>query len=158
MAAEPKSLAAKPLIRRLRPEDVSVVMEILEESETAAAWSALSFTEMLGSTRVLALGSEGAESLTGFLFARQVSDQAELLNIAVRKNARRKGAGSALLSAALNEFRKRGIARVFLEVRESNQAAVSFYRKHGFSASGRRRAYYRDPVEDALGMEKQLRA
>jgi len=51
-----------------------------------------------------------------------------------------------LLSRAANE----GARRVLLEVRESNQVARAFYDRWGFKASGRRRRYYRDPVEDAI--------
>jgi ribosomal-protein-alanine N-acetyltransferase len=45
---------------------------------------------------------------------------------------------------------------VFLEVRESNRAAIAFYDKHGFAKTGRRVRYYQDPVEAAILMEKKL--
>jgi ribosomal-protein-alanine N-acetyltransferase len=45
---------------------------------------------------------------------------------------------------------------VFLEVRESNQAAIAFYSKHGFAKMGRRPSYYRVPDEAAIVMEKKL--
>jgi [ribosomal protein S18]-alanine N-acetyltransferase len=163
MAAEPKNLvtkplsrSARPLIRRIRPEDVNAVMDIARESETAAAWSAESVKEMLAWTGLVALTSERDGIFTGFLFARQVADEAELLNTAVRKSLRREGHGSALLAAALHELCRSGVRRVFLEVRESNRAAIAFYRKHGFADSGRRRGYYHHPIEDALCMEKKI--
>jgi ribosomal-protein-alanine N-acetyltransferase len=61
------------------------------------------------------------------------------------------------LMAALEEFQSREVSRVFLEVRESNQAGIAFYAKHGFSKTGLRPAYYRDPAEAAVMMEKKLR-
>ena len=90
------------------------------------------------------------------MIARQPGDEAEVLNLAVVEGRRRKGVGGALLKAADEEFRMRGVRRVFLEVRESNATAMAFYRTHGFSEAGRREGYYRDPVEAAIVMEKRL--
>lgn len=163
MATELKNLVAKSpsrlgkqLIRRLRATEIGSVMEILQESDTAAAWSAKNVEEMLASAGILALASERKGTVTGFLFARQVADEAELLNIAVRRDFRRKGEGSALLSAAIGELSTNRVRRIFLEVRQSNHGAIAFYQKHGFSDSGRRKSYYRDPIEDALCMDKKL--
>ena len=92
----------------------------------------------------------------GFLVGRELGDEAEVLNLAVKPGERRRGAGRELLQAALEEFRARGVSRVFLEVRESNEAAIAFYAKQGFSRMGRRPAYYRDPDEAAVLMENKL--
>jgi ribosomal-protein-alanine N-acetyltransferase len=94
--------------------------------------------------------------ISGFLVGRRVEDQAEVLNMAVRADRWHKGEGSALLSAALEELGLRGAKNVYLEVRESNTRAISFYEKHGFSRSGRRKGYYRAPDEAAMTMEKKL--
>ena len=83
-------------------------------------------------------------------------DEAEILNLRCGAARRRRGDGGALLRAALDEFWARGVSRVFLEVRESNEAAIAFYEKHGFVKRGRRPAYYRDPVEAAIVMEKEV--
>jgi len=73
--------------------------------------------------------------------------EAELLNLAVHPQARRRGAARALLG--LLEGRK-----IWLEVRESNTGAIRFYRAQGFAVCGRRRAYYANPVEDAILMAR----
>ena len=104
----------------------------------------------------MGLVSEWEGEVTGFLMGRATGDQAEILNIGVMPGKRRKGEGSALLRAALDEFYSRGTTRVFLEVRESNEAAKAFYARHGFSKVGHRSGYYRDPDEAALLMEKIL--
>jgi ribosomal-protein-alanine N-acetyltransferase len=153
---KPSRLLPMPLIRRVRRQDASVVTEIAQRSKTAAAWSTEDVQEMLESTGILALLSERSGTITGFLFARQVADEAELLNIAVRKDFRGKGDGSAILSAAFAELREARVRRIFLEVRESNRETITFYRKRGFCESGRRKAYYRDPREDAICMEKKI--
>jgi ribosomal-protein-alanine N-acetyltransferase len=54
------------------------------------------------------------------------------------------------LESALDASRKAGIARVYLEVRASNEPAIALYKRHGFTECGHRVRYYRDPVEDAI--------
>jgi ribosomal-protein-alanine N-acetyltransferase len=61
-----------------------------------------------------------------------------------------------LLDAALADARSRGAAVVYLEVRDSNAAARALYLSRGFSEVGRRRSYYRRPVEDAVVMRRPL--
>jgi ribosomal-protein-alanine N-acetyltransferase len=62
------------------------------------------------------------------------------------------------LHQALEEFRRLRVERVFLEVRESNLAAVRFYETHGFARAGQRAGYYRDPDEVAVLMIRKLTA
>ena len=143
-------------IRSFRANDVKSLANILQDAAEAAQWPLESYERMAGLPGAVALVCEAGNRLTGFLIARQVADEAEVLNLAVLTGARRKGQASALLVAAFDQFRRLGVTRAFLEVRESNQPAIAFYRKHGFTPTGRRNAYYRDPVEDALCLQKQL--
>jgi ribosomal-protein-alanine N-acetyltransferase len=156
MAAETKSQRATAAIRACRPEDVEDVTKILRESAEAADWSAESLTESLSWTGVVALVSEGQGKVTGFITGRQVGDEAEILNLAVTPARRRQGDGGALLGAVREEFAARRVSRVFLEVRESNETAIAFYSKHGFTKTGRRPGYYRDPHESAIVMDRKL--
>jgi ribosomal-protein-alanine N-acetyltransferase len=112
--------------------------------------------EVLAWEGVLGLASEARGEVGGFLIARQVGEDAEVLNLAVAPDSRRRGEGGALLRAAVVEFRKRGVHRVFLEVRESNAAGIAFYQNHSFSKVARRDGYYRDPIEAAVVMEIRL--
>ncbi len=96
------------------------------------------------------------ERLHGFIAARLLGDELHINNIAVRTTSRRKGIGSALLSAALDEARRGNAQLAFLEVRASNGAAVELYSQHGFHIAGRRASYYRTPPEDALVMAASL--
>jgi [ribosomal protein S18]-alanine N-acetyltransferase len=145
-------------IRPFRPEDSDVAVAILAESPEAASWSPAGQQEILRQPGVLALVAEAASHIQGLLIARQVADEAEILNIAVRPQSRRAGYGSALLLALEEEFHRQHVARVFLEVRASNAAAIAFYRKHGFVPIDSRKAYYSHPREDAVVMEKKLTA
>ena len=140
-------------IRPFRSADAIALAKILDNAAEAAQWPLESYDRMTHLSGALALVCETETGVTGFLIARQVADEAEVLNVAVLTEARRQGQASALLTAALDQFRNSGVLRVFLEVRESNQPAITFYSKQGFISSGRRKAYYRDPVEDALCME-----
>lgn len=79
-----------------------------------------------------------------------VADEFEIDNIAVSPDWRKSGVGSKLLSAAIKIARQKEASQAFLEVRSSNQAACSLYKKFGFVSVGRRKNYYRDPVDDAL--------
>ena len=81
---------------------------------------------------------------------------AEVESIAVTSAVRRAGVGKALVGALVDWSRSEGATELVLEVRESS-AAVQFYRALGFDQTGRRRAYYRDPAEDALLMRLALR-
>jgi [ribosomal protein S18]-alanine N-acetyltransferase len=156
VAAEKKRGLANAGIRAFGEEDAAAAAEILRQSPEAAQWTELGFRELLGWRGVLALVSADGRKVKGFIIGRQVTGEAEILNLAVVPSARRKGEGGALLKVALDEFRARGISRVFLEVRESNESGIAFYERHGFSKSGYRGGYYREPEEAAIAMEKKF--
>ncbi|MGC1416170.1 MAG: ribosomal protein S18-alanine N-acetyltransferase [Candidatus Acidiferrum sp.] len=143
-------------VRKFRPEDAEAIRAISEHSSEAANWSKesyLNFSQQIGS---LALVAETDGNLSGFLIGRLTGDQAEILNLAVSANQRRRGNGHALLAAAHAEFALGGAQSVYLEVRQSNTAAIAFYEAHGFSKSGLRKGYYRNPDEPALLLVKKL--
>ena len=143
-------------IRAMRPEDTPAVTRILREAPEAANWPEQSLVESVTRAEGVALVSECDGEITGFLMGRQIGDEAEILNLGVLPDRRRRGEGGGLLEKALAEFRTRGAGRVFLEVRESNERAIGFYEKHRFSKTGRREGYYREPGEAAILMEKKL--
>ncbi|HZC66658.1 MAG TPA: ribosomal protein S18-alanine N-acetyltransferase [Candidatus Dormibacteraeota bacterium] len=156
MAAETKRERAAAVIRTLREQDAAAVAEILRGAPESVFWPESSVKEVVTSQSAVALLSEVEGRAIGFLIGRQAADEAEILNLAVVKESRRKGEGGALLEAALEEFRARAVSRVFLEVRDSNAAGLAFYAKHGFSKIGRREGYYREPFESAIVMEKKF--
>jgi ribosomal-protein-alanine acetyltransferase len=156
MGAEVRQRKTGVSIRTLRPSDAATVTKILQQAPKAANWSGKSFEELLDWSGSVALASEASGELSGILFGRQLGGEAEILNLAVMPERRRLGEGGELLNAALEEFLRRGVSHVFLEVRESNAAAIAFYLRQGFAKSGRRPGYYRDPAEAAIVMEKKL--
>ena len=81
----------------------------------------------------------------GFVLMRQAGDEAEVLTLAVLPEARRQGRASALMRAALETCRSRGVTQVFLEVAADNPGAQALYATLGMVEGGRRRAYYARP-------------
>jgi ribosomal-protein-alanine acetyltransferase len=154
MMDDPHSAARR--VRRFEARDIPHAQEISRLSPQAAAWSDESHLA-IDRAGQLAWVVESSSGLCGFLIARRVaSDEAEILNLAVATSTRRKGNGTALLRACLAEFSRLRVQRVFLEVRESNAAAIAFYEKHTFVRTGRRPDYYQDPREAAVLLVKEL--
>ena len=98
--------------------------------------------------------------LSGFVLAREVAGEAEILTIAVSDKFARFGLGWRLMQAALREAKLRGGESMFLEVDDGNQAALGLYRKLGFEKAGERPAYYMNENgrrSSALVMRRDLR-
>jgi ribosomal-protein-alanine N-acetyltransferase len=153
MCAEAAPHGASLQLRQFRAEDAVAADAILGESPEAVRWSVQSTQESLRSPGVCALVSERDSCVTGFIVGRQVADEGEILNLAVRPAYRGRGDGRALVKRLLLTFCEQGVARVFLEVRESNAGGIAFYERMGFSRVGVRQSYYRDPAEAAILME-----
>jgi ribosomal-protein-alanine N-acetyltransferase len=105
-----------------------------------APWTAEAFADLLGQAGVFA---EAAPD--GFVLMRVVADEAEVLTLAVRPDARERGLGGRLLAEGVARAEVLGAGRVFLEVAEDNAAALALYRRSGFAEAGRRRGYYARP-------------
>ena len=90
--------------------------------------------------------------LMGYAGMQTVLDEGYIDNVAVDPAFRRRGAASALLRGLVDEARRRELAFLTLEVRESNTGAIALYEKFGFKPVGRRRYYYEKPKEDAILM------
>lgn len=80
----------------------------------------------------------------GFLLARDVADETELLHLAVLREARRRGVGARLLGAVVGHARTEGKSQVVLEVRADNAAALALYEGAGFHRVATRPFYYQD--------------
>jgi ribosomal-protein-alanine N-acetyltransferase len=87
--------------------------------------------------------TEGGPAAAGFVMARSIAGEAEVVGIGVRPAQRRKGVGGALLADAVVRAVALGAEAIFLEVAEDNPAAVALYRSAGFRPVGRRPGYYR---------------
>lgn len=140
-------------VRPLSPADVDACWEI-ERAVYPDPWRRKHIEDAVELDVGVALGAVDADEgrIVGFALGWVAADEAELANIAVDDRWRREGVGSRLLTRFAREVARRGAARIWLEVRESNAPARRFYEGHGFARVGRRHDYYEDPVEDALVM------
>ena len=82
------------------------------------------------------------EAAAGFVLSREAAGEAEILSIGISPKQRRSGLGWRLMLSAMKEAKRRGAEEMFLEVDETNAAAVQMYRKLNFLQVGERRAYY----------------
>jgi [ribosomal protein S18]-alanine N-acetyltransferase len=96
--------------------------------------------------------------VVGYLCLWEVADEVHITNVAVRPDVRRHGIAKGLLRTVLDDARTRAFKIVVLEVRPSNEHALTLYESFGFRVVGRRRGYYYDTGEDALVMEIALRS
>jgi [ribosomal protein S18]-alanine N-acetyltransferase len=153
-------------IRRLESGDVESVLAIQRSCPGLAQWArkdyeAVARAEMCGWVAVREKDSDHraeatSATIVGFLVARLVAPEIEILNLGVNLPARRRGTGSVLLAETLHWGAANGAQRAFLEVRESNLAAIQFYESRGFQLAGRRTGYYSAPLEDAVLLAAQI--
>ena len=94
--------------------------------------------------------------VAGYLGMHHVLDEGYIANIAVHPRYRRRGVASALLQSLVEYARSISLSFLTLEVRPSNQAAISLYTAFGFEKAGERPAFYQDPTEDAWLMTLYL--
>jgi [ribosomal protein S18]-alanine N-acetyltransferase len=136
-------------VRKMVTGDVQAVLALQSACREIAQWGAADYERVALGEMAGWVAGEG-DGITGFLAARSLGQETEILNLAVQANARRRGVGKALLEEAVNWSRSLGAKRVMLEVRASNAFALRFYERHGFRMVGRRPRYYANPIEDAL--------
>ena len=150
-----KAQAAVPtLLRSLLESDLDWVVET-ERRVFSDPWSVPFFRQLLGDPQTYARVAERGGRFAGYCMARILGPDCDLENIAVTPEARREGVANALVLDLLGTCEVRGVRRVALEVRASNDAAQALYRAHGFHLAGLRRSYYRQPAEDGLLMVRE---
>jgi [ribosomal protein S18]-alanine N-acetyltransferase len=139
-------------IRPATPSDVPGLVALERDIPEAAHWSAEQYRDVFNNSvpRRMILVVEEEASLQGFLVARSIDAEWEIENLGIAPSLRRRGTGTALTREFLRVARAEGGTTVLLEVRESNTVAREFYLKLGFVQDGRRKAYYRNPNEDAI--------
>lgn len=142
-------------IEDMRKEDIDQILEI-EELSFPSPWSREAFLTELGqrdSSRFLVAKSEG--KVVGYAGFWLIFDEAHITNLAVHPDYRKRKIGERLIRFLLKLAVSKGAKEATLEVRPSNLAAQSLYKKFGFEVRGIRRGYYSDTGEDALIMGKK---
>ncbi len=119
-------------------------------------WSESALHLLLEPVRACGLVAVRGDQILGYIGAVLAPDEVQITNVAVHPDARRMGIGRALCRTLMTHARAIGRAQISLEVRASNEAAVSLYASLGFCVAGRRRNFYRRPTEDGLVMLCEL--
>lgn len=129
----------------------------IERESFSDPWSEEAFLGMIDSPLAsFTVAVDEEDSVIGYTAATGAWEDGEILSVAVENSARGKGIGGLLLDSAIDALKDQLITRVFLEVRESNTAAIALYKSRGFAEMSVRRNYYRRPVENALVMRLEL--
>lgn len=160
MGTDPSSATGpSPLdFRPIGPFDLDLLAELHRRCFTAIwdrPWSSRSFAEVLAMPGASGLVASLGPEPIGFGLTLQAADEVELLLLGILPEQRGHGLARRLLAQLLAEAAAKGAARALLEVAEGNQAAIACYTSIGFSACGRRRAYYSGPT-DAVIFDKML--
>lgn len=151
MGARPVNL----LVRPARPNDVSMLSAFFNDAWKEAGPDALGFTgatdeaireiaseeflkKMLSSPRVFMVVAEEAGKIIGFSSVRRIGErEAELAGIVVLESETGRGVGTKLLRKALEGAKKRRFSLILVKTEVANERAVNFYRKAGFTESGK---------------------
>jgi ribosomal-protein-alanine N-acetyltransferase len=125
------------------------LLTALHASAFADVWTTQAFRDLLATPGTFAIHLQ-----EGFILIRVAGDEAEILTLAVKPEARGRGVGRALLRAAADHAARLGAVRLFLEVGADNPAALALYAGQGFSRVGQRKGYY--DGRDALILRAEL--
>jgi ribosomal protein S18 acetylase RimI-like enzyme len=145
-------------VRVATPDDLPALVAIEERCFSADRISRRSMLRLIASASAIVLVLDEGDAIAGYalFLTRAGSDGARLYSLAVEPSRSGKGVGAGLLEAAEGIVRRRGHARIHLEVREDNTPAITLYRRFGYRELHRIAHYYADG-KAALKFEKSLR-
>lgn len=129
------------MIRSMHPSDLAAVTAI-EQLVQTHPWKEQQFKESIDSYHSTVIEQQG--QVVGFCILQPVLDEANLLLMAIHPNQQGKGLGYRLLDESIALLKNQPV-QIFLEVRESNQAAIALYEKSGFHQIDLRKNYYPSP-------------
>jgi ribosomal-protein-alanine N-acetyltransferase len=148
-------------VRRASPADFKAILSIEQVCDDAPHWSKASWLDALSKDQRTeparaSFVAENSNEIIGFAVISCVGNLAELESIAVSIPARRQGIGRELCRQGMDWSRDQGARTIELEVRASSRGALALYQSLGFIEQGRRRNYYRKPIEEAVLMAATL--
>lgn len=139
------------VIRTMLQSDLPEVCRI-EKENFSLPWSEKSFSESMERMDTIFLTALKDNEVIGYLGCYCICGTGEITNVAVKSTHRRKGIGGKLLEKLYKEGIALECEEYFLEVRESNEAAIGLYTRQGFVKEGIRKNFYEMPVENAVIM------
>lgn len=141
-------------IREMTLEDLDQVMAI-EKENFSVPWTENGFFSFLIRQDTLFLVAEDETGIAGYCGIVMAPDEGDITNVSVAGNRRRQGIGAGLVRELIRRAGEAGVTKIYLEVRESNRAAIALYEKLGFRREGLRRDYYEEPRENAVLMSRK---
>lgn len=144
-------------VERMTVTDIEAVVQIQQESNLSY-WSLADYKDEISRENSFSIVAKMSDKIVGFLVARLISEDycAELYNIGVSPQNRRKNIGKKMLESLIKQCLAKKLEKIFLEVRASNQTAIEFYLKNNFTVLSKRKNFYSNPTEDAILMELKL--
>ena len=119
-------------------------------------WSENSVASELNNPLSLWLVALDGATVAGYVGSQSVLDGADMMNIAVHPDYRRRGIARELVTGLADALAEKGVKSLALEVRQSNAPAIALYEQLGFQQVGLRPNYYRNPRENSLILRKEL--
>lgn len=142
-------------VREALASDVGAIYDIGQEC-FSDAWREETVKNDMARPHSLYFVAEEAGTILGYACYWYVLDESQLVNIGVRKDARRRGIAACLVEAGLAAAAGHGMRSMYLEVRVSNLPAQALYRSFGFAVKALRRGVYEMPHEDGYIMAREL--
>lgn len=142
------------IIRDAEANDIDSIMA-LENGSIEHPWTKDAIEDLINSENKVCLVIEADNKVLCYVGAETVLDECNIGNIVTDKDYRGRGLGTKMMTSLMEELRRRGIKKVFLEVEHDNLPAIALYEKQGFTRYGQRRGYY-GPGKDAILMTKDL--
>lgn len=143
----------EPVVSAMTAKDIGQIAKIEKEC-FSTPWSEDSLREELDNENAFFLTAKIFGEVCGYIGTSIILDECYIANVAVKKEHRRKGIASLLISKAIETAKEKDCSFISLEVRKSNAPAIALYEKFGFSVCGERKNFYTDPDENALIMTK----
>ncbi len=145
------------LIQEVKKDAVERLF-LLSQQVGLNSWTLEHYSSELDKQGGFALVLSKSQQDCAYLISSSLAGDVELLQMGVLHSFRRQGLARILMHKFLHHCHSVQAERVFLEVRSSNAAAIALYLQVGFIQDGVRKAYYSNPVEDALLMSKKVYA
>ena len=143
-------------VRDMKGADLEAIVS-LEKNTFSDAWTTKSIEDTCNQPQAFIVVAELDDKMAGYCIVYFVLDEGEIARIAVDKDFRRQGVGRKLFQHVEKACEEKGITRLMLDVRESNESARKFYKSLGFEEDGVRKNFYEMPKENAILMSKWLR-
>ncbi len=143
------------IVRNMIESDLEAIAA-LEQVTFSDGWTLKSIYDTFCQKQAFVVTAETDGRIVGYCIVYFALDEGEIARIAVDTSCRRQGVGREILNQVEKRCAERGIVRLLLDVRESNETARKFYLNFGFREDGVRKNFYDMPREDAVLMSKVI--